>query len=330
MGCHSPPLPPPPPPPFSSSPSPSAILNPSDPSALSPPSKSPAPPSPSSNPSPPPPPPPTRRRRRRRRGSHRRHLPRRRALPLLPPRPPRPLPRRLLPLRVPLLRPPPLPPHSSSSPPTPLLATSPRHRPLRPSRPPRRRPPHLPLPPRPPSLNALLFACILSRNHDRVPRLFRDLPASHGINPNLDTYNTVLKSFSESGTSRSFFSVLDEMSRAKIKPNRTTFYTALAGFYKEERGEWTTTSNHGRSGARARRAEARPPGGFVEVHRKPVAAAEVMARNNKALNCRPRVFQNPRLVLRPDALLNTGDVFYIVPNRTLYRLLRTSKSVVKY
>lgn len=86
-----------------------------------------------------------------------------------------------------------------------------------------------------PSLNALLFACILSRNHDRVPRLFRDLPASHGINPNLDTYNTVLKSFSESGTSRSFFSVLDEMSRAKIKPNRTTFYTALAGFYKEER-----------------------------------------------------------------------------------------------
>nr|CAD1841069.1 unnamed protein product [Ananas comosus var. bracteatus] len=48
-----------------------------------------------------------------------------------------------------------------------------------------------------PSLNALLFACILSRNHDRVPRLFRDLPASHGINPNLDTYNTVLKAFSD-------------------------------------------------------------------------------------------------------------------------------------
>lgn len=72
------------------------------------------------------------------------------------------------------------------------------------------------------------------------------------------------------------------------------------------------------------------PGGFVEVHRKPVAAAEVMARNPRHSIADPRVFQNPRLVLRPDALLNTGGVFYIVPNRTLYRLLQTSRSVGKY
>ncbi|EHA8589686.1 pentatricopeptide repeat-containing protein, mitochondrial [Cocos nucifera] len=85
------------------------------------------------------------------------------------------------------------------------------------------------------SLNALLFACILAKKHDEVGRIFRDFPTSYGIAPNLDTYNTVIKSFCESGTSRSFFSVLDEMIRVGIKPNMTTFCTALAGFYREER-----------------------------------------------------------------------------------------------
>ncbi|KAG6483833.1 hypothetical protein ZIOFF_060533 [Zingiber officinale] len=62
------------------------------------------------------------------------------------------------------------------------------------------------------------------------------------------------------------------------------------------------------------------PGGFVEVHRKPMAVAEIMAKNPRHYVTRPEVFKNPRLVVRPDAQLNTGDVFYIVPNHTLYRL----------
>nr|CAD1829355.1 unnamed protein product [Ananas comosus var. bracteatus] len=72
------------------------------------------------------------------------------------------------------------------------------------------------------------------------------------------------------------------------------------------------------------------PGGFVEVHRRPMAAAEVIARNPRHSVADPRVFKNPRLVLRPDAQLNTSDVFYIVPNCTLYRLLRASHSIVEY
>ncbi|WOK99751.1 hypothetical protein Cni_G08463 [Canna indica] len=87
------------------------------------------------------------------------------------------------------------------------------------------------------SLNSLLFACILAGRHDEVGRIFRDFPAAHGIAPNVDTYNTVVKAFCESGTSRSFYSVLDEMCRAGIKPNMTTFCTALDGFYREERFE---------------------------------------------------------------------------------------------
>lgn len=85
------------------------------------------------------------------------------------------------------------------------------------------------------SLNALLFACILAGRHDEVGRIFRDFPSSHGIAADVDTYNTVIKAFCEFGTSRSFYSVLEEMRRFGIKPNMTTFCTAIAGFYKEER-----------------------------------------------------------------------------------------------
>ncbi|URE10577.1 PPR repeat [Musa troglodytarum] len=85
------------------------------------------------------------------------------------------------------------------------------------------------------TLNALLFACILAGRHDEVGRIFREFPGTHGIASNVETYNTVVKAFCESGTSRSFYSVLDEMCRGGIKPNMTTFCTALAGFYKEER-----------------------------------------------------------------------------------------------
>ncbi|KAK8968367.1 Pentatricopeptide repeat-containing protein [Platanthera guangdongensis] len=85
------------------------------------------------------------------------------------------------------------------------------------------------------SLNALLFACIVSNNHSQLSKFFTEYPSIYSITPNLETYNTVLKSFSESGTSRSFYSVFDEMLKRNIKPNMTTFCIALEGFYKEQR-----------------------------------------------------------------------------------------------
>ncbi|KAJ0983118.1 hypothetical protein J5N97_011373 [Dioscorea zingiberensis] len=84
-------------------------------------------------------------------------------------------------------------------------------------------------------LNALLFACILSGNHQEAARIFRDFPVQYNITPNLETYNTIIKSFCESGYSRSVFSVLDEMLRKNIKPNLTTFTHWLSGLYKDQR-----------------------------------------------------------------------------------------------
>ncbi|XP_074588628.1 uncharacterized protein LOC141844495 [Curcuma longa] len=84
------------------------------------------------------------------------------------------------------------------------------------------------------TFNSLLFACIVSKKHSEVPRIFYDFTISYHIKPDLTTYNTVIKAFCESGSSRCFFSVLAEMVRFRVKPNVTTFGIALAGFYREQ------------------------------------------------------------------------------------------------
>ncbi|OVA10557.1 Pentatricopeptide repeat [Macleaya cordata] len=85
------------------------------------------------------------------------------------------------------------------------------------------------------SLNALLFACIVAKKYDEVNRIFLEFPKTYNIKPNLDTYNTVIKAFCESGSSSSVYSILAEMERKGCKPNGTSFGTVLAGFYKEEK-----------------------------------------------------------------------------------------------
>ncbi|XP_044494945.1 pentatricopeptide repeat-containing protein At1g61870, mitochondrial [Mangifera indica] len=87
------------------------------------------------------------------------------------------------------------------------------------------------------SLNALLFACLVAKNYKEVKRVFVEFPKIYSIEPNLETYNTVIKAFCESGDSSSVYSVLAEMDRKSVKPNRETFGTWLAGFYKEEKYE---------------------------------------------------------------------------------------------
>ncbi|XP_050277667.1 pentatricopeptide repeat-containing protein At1g61870, mitochondrial-like, partial [Quercus robur] len=87
------------------------------------------------------------------------------------------------------------------------------------------------------SLNALLFACLLSKDYKELNRVYIEFPKFYEIKPNLDTFNTVIKGFSESGSTSSGYSVLAEMERKSVKPNATTFGNLLAGFYKEEKFE---------------------------------------------------------------------------------------------
>ncbi|KAI3466580.1 hypothetical protein Pfo_023243 [Paulownia fortunei] len=85
------------------------------------------------------------------------------------------------------------------------------------------------------ALNSLLFSCILAGEYGEMKRVFSEFPRRYALEPNLDTYNTVLKGFCESGSANSAHSVLAEMERKSIKPNATTFSIVIAGFYKEEK-----------------------------------------------------------------------------------------------
>lgn len=85
------------------------------------------------------------------------------------------------------------------------------------------------------SLNALLFAAILAKNHKEVTRIYLDFPRIYDIKPDVETYNLVIKSFAESGLSNSVFSILDEMDRNNVKPNVATINNAISGFYSEKK-----------------------------------------------------------------------------------------------
>ncbi|XP_065879252.1 small ribosomal subunit protein mS86 (rPPR1)-like [Euphorbia lathyris] len=85
------------------------------------------------------------------------------------------------------------------------------------------------------ALNALIFAFILAKKFKELNRVFIEFPKTYNIEPNLQTYNTVTKALSESGSSSSCYSVLAEMDRKGVKPNATTFGNIICGFYMEEK-----------------------------------------------------------------------------------------------
>ncbi|KAL7103021.1 hypothetical protein ACP275_08G154400 [Erythranthe tilingii] len=85
------------------------------------------------------------------------------------------------------------------------------------------------------ALNSLLFSCAIAGEYGEMKRVFSDFPRKYGLEPDLDTYNTVLKGLSESGSANSAHSILAEMERKGIKPNAATFSVVIAGFYKEEK-----------------------------------------------------------------------------------------------
>ncbi|KAL3716209.1 hypothetical protein ACJRO7_007899 [Eucalyptus globulus] len=68
------------------------------------------------------------------------------------------------------------------------------------------------------------------------------------------------------------------------------------------------------------------PGRFVETLTEPVTAAEVMRKNPRHSVTRPDVFYFPWVVVKPESFLTPGEVFFIVPNRTIHQLLKGESS----
>ncbi|KAJ4826033.1 hypothetical protein Tsubulata_046368, partial [Turnera subulata] len=81
------------------------------------------------------------------------------------------------------------------------------------------------------SFNALLGAGVNSGKFEKVVALFRELPEKLEIEPDLFSYNTVIKAFREMGSLDLAVSCLDEMEKKGIEPDLITFNTLLNGFY---------------------------------------------------------------------------------------------------
>ncbi|XP_054793315.1 pentatricopeptide repeat-containing protein At1g55890, mitochondrial-like [Prosopis cineraria] len=81
------------------------------------------------------------------------------------------------------------------------------------------------------SFNALLSAYLHSKKFDMVDRLFKELPAKLSVEPNLVSYNTVIKAFCEMDSFDSAIAMLDEMEKKGVIPDLITFNTLLHGLY---------------------------------------------------------------------------------------------------
>jgi len=64
------------------------------------------------------------------------------------------------------------------------------------------------------------------------------------------------------------------------------------------------------------------PGRHIEIHREPIIASEVLRRNPRHSITRPDVFEFPWIVVKPESILVPGNVFLIVPNHTIYNLVK--------
>jgi hypothetical protein len=88
---------------------------------------------------------------------------------------------------------------------------------------------------------------------------------------------------------------------------------------------WFSCSS--RKAARGQHVKLVFPGGHVELLDRPTLAADVMARHPRFCVARPDVFREPAAagaVAAPDAVLQLGQKYYVVPCRTVRRLQKYS------
>lgn len=67
------------------------------------------------------------------------------------------------------------------------------------------------------------------------------------------------------------------------------------------------------------------PGGHVELHDRPIIAADIMRRNPKSCVAYSNVFKQPWAIVAPETILMPGQKFYVVPINTVRKLQLLSK-----
>ncbi|XP_010458568.1 PREDICTED: pentatricopeptide repeat-containing protein At1g11630, mitochondrial [Camelina sativa] len=82
------------------------------------------------------------------------------------------------------------------------------------------------------SLNALLYACLMAKDYEEANRVYLEMPKMYGIEPDVETYNRMIRVLCESGSTSSSYSIVAEMERNCVKPTAASFGLMVDGFYK--------------------------------------------------------------------------------------------------
>ncbi|KAE8685991.1 Pentatricopeptide repeat-containing protein [Hibiscus syriacus] len=84
------------------------------------------------------------------------------------------------------------------------------------------------------SFNTLLSACNHSKQFDKVPQLFDEIPKKYnGVSPDKVSYGILIKAYCEAGHPDKGLEVLREMERKSVEVTTVTFTTILNGLYKK-------------------------------------------------------------------------------------------------
>ncbi|XVF62009.1 hypothetical protein PTKIN_Ptkin08bG0182000 [Pterospermum kingtungense] len=88
------------------------------------------------------------------------------------------------------------------------------------------------------SFNSLLSACNHSRQFDKVPQLFDEIPKKYTrVSPDKVSYGILIKSYCEAGQPEKGIEVLREMERKSVEVTAVTFTTILNALYKQGKEE---------------------------------------------------------------------------------------------
>ncbi|KAG7623134.1 Pentatricopeptide repeat [Arabidopsis suecica] len=92
------------------------------------------------------------------------------------------------------------------------------------------------------SFNALLNACLHSKNFDKVPQLFDEIPQRYNkIIPDKISYGILIKSYCDSGTPEKAIEIMRQMQGKGMEVTTIAFTTILSSLYKK--GELEVADN---------------------------------------------------------------------------------------
>lgn len=84
------------------------------------------------------------------------------------------------------------------------------------------------------SFNGLLAASVYAQEFDMTEQLFRELPEKYGFEVDIMSYNILVRSYSQLGSTDLALGMIEKMESNGVEPDLVTFNTLLVGFYRDK------------------------------------------------------------------------------------------------